>query len=177
MAIPRLLLIVLLTYVPHASASGLSPREIAKAFYAWVIKHDGGGLPSDSALKAAEPIISSELRLLLRKAQMVERRCVAKAPPDMKPPIFEGSLFVDNYEGATRVISMDLHSAEAGILVASQLEFKDPRWQVEAITWKDQLMLVQEKGKWVVADTNGTAKSKSLVVTLKDYLRAFSPKC
>lgn len=169
MGIFKLLLVVLLMHTQLASATDLSPREVAASFYSWVIKRAGGGLPSNSALKAGRPMMSSELFHLLLKAKAVEKRCVARTPSDMKPPIFEGSLFVDNYEGTTRVISMDLLPTDSGILVSSRLEFKDPRWDVEAINWPDQLTLVQENGKWVVGDIKGPESKKSLIVILTDY--------
>jgi hypothetical protein len=49
--------------------------------------------------------------------------------------IFEGSLFVDNYEGTTKVKSIELQQIGLGILVTSHLEFKDPRWEFDAIDW------------------------------------------
>lgn len=172
MNILKLLLIVLLIHSSLANASDSSPTAVAQAFYTWVIKHDGGGLPSKSALKMGEPFISNELLHLLRKAKVIEKRCVATTPKDLKPPIFEGSLFVDNYEGATRVISMDSQVTDAGILISSQLEFKDPRWNIEAVNWTDQLTLIRERRKWVVSDIKGPASSKSLIAHLKDYIRA-----
>lgn len=172
MGIFKLLLVVLLMHTQLATASDLPPKEVATSFYSWVIKRAGGGLPSNSALKAGEPVMSSELVRLLRKAKAVEKRCVATTPSDMKPPIFEGSLFVDNYEGATRVISMDLHPTDTSILVSSRLEFKDPRWDVEAINWSDQLTLVRENGKWVVGNIKGPGSNKSLIVILTGYIHA-----
>lgn len=171
MGILKLLPIVLLACTPLASAADASAGHAANAFYSWVIKHGRSGLPSNAALKAGEPFISDELVHLLRNAKIVERRCVATTPPDMKPPIFEGSLFVDNYEGTTRIISIDWQETGAGILVSSRLEYKDPRWNVDAVSWPDQLILVREKGKWVVGDIKGPERSKSLTATLKEYLR------
>lgn len=172
MNVLKLLLITLLIYIPSAPASDLRPKNVAKSFYLWVIKNDKGGLPSSSALKAGEPFISTEILRLLRKAKIVERRCVANTPPDLKPLIFEGSLFVDNYEGTTRIISIDWQETDAGIVVSSHLEYKDPRGNAEAVAWPDQLMLIREKGKWVVGDIKGPKRSKSLAAMLEEYTRA-----
>jgi hypothetical protein len=172
MAMFKLVLAILLLNMPSANASSSHPRDIAESFYTWLIKYDGGGLPSQTALKAIEPNISRELLTLLRKATAVEKRCVASTPRNLKPMIFEGSLFVDNYEGTTKVKSMELEQIGLGILVTSHLEFKDPRWEVDAIDWTDQLLLIQESEKWVVGDTKPPGSPNSLVRKLKKYIRA-----
>ena len=67
---------------------------------------------------------------------------------------------------------IDWQETDAGIVVSSRLEYKDPRGNVEAVAWPDQLMLIREKGKWVVGDIKGPKRSKSLTAMLEEYTRA-----
>jgi hypothetical protein len=174
MAVAKLLFVLLLMQATLASASVSTPKEVANAFYAWVIQYDHGGLPSESALKAGEDLLSTELTRLLRATKATEDRCVALTPADMKPPIFEGSLLVGNYESATKVISMRVRPSAGGVSVLSRLEYRyqkqDSTW--DAVHWRDRLLLVRENGNWVVSDSQWQMKNRSLVVTLKDYIHA-----
>jgi hypothetical protein len=161
-------LFLVLLIAPACKAAQLSPTQVANSFYAWV-SAGGGGVPTEKELKPATVFLSGRFSALLRKSLVAEERCVKATPPDLKPPIFEGNLFVDNYEGLTKVISMSVRRQHGQAIVTARLAYADSAWPARVYRWTDQLTLVTEGGKWVVDDVGGRRRRPPLSAILKKY--------
>lgn len=151
-------------------AAEQSPIELSRNFYAWVEQYGGGGLPSKQALKSADGYFSHELTQLLHAALIAEARCVKNAPPDMKPPLFEGNLFVTNEEGFSKIVSIKEHRSTNRSVVQARLEYSylgpDGR---KSHQWTDRLILGKENSRWIIQDIAEPKKSPWLLAALKKY--------
>ena len=163
--------IVLLSAVciPFHSAIAHTPIDTAQSFYKWLIEHDGGGIPSEKRMKHGETLLSGELKRLLRAAAATERRCIATTPNDLKPLIFEGSGFVENYEGLSHIDSLRFVRQNGRNLIFSRLSYLSAGApKSETHHWNDQLELVWENGKWVVS--NSGKGDRSVIKQLRHYV-------
>jgi hypothetical protein len=158
-------LLCALLFAPASEGATLPPTAVAHNFYAWAMTV-GGGIPSSQELLRARGLLSARFSELLRASLGAEERCVKATPPDLKPPIFEGNLFVDNYEGLTKVLSLTQKRQHGKTIVSAHLAYAEPGSPAHVYKWTDRLTLVMENGKWVIDDSG--AKS-SLSATLKKY--------
>jgi hypothetical protein len=90
--------------VVHLSgfATQRNARGRSRGFYRWVISYQGAGLPSPEQRKQLTRMLTADFVQLLAAASETESRCVAGLPRNMKGDIWEGNLFVNNYEGGYR---------------------------------------------------------------------------
>ena len=91
--------------------------------------------------------ISGLPRGAARKAQA---RC-EKANPGDKPPWVEGDMFSGNFEGFTRFNVPDTGTAR-GERTGFLVEFEYAAGRGQKVTWKDELVLIEEHGRWVIDD-------------------------
>jgi hypothetical protein len=155
----RLLSCVLFLAATIAFAAPPDDGPAAKAaqdFYAWVLAHPDLGLPRGKNLHALEPMLTRALAGLLRRAIAAEDGYAKAAPKDEKPDMFEGDMFVDNYEGATEVSLAKPESTPAGARVEAKFFYVDPRFPkahpFRTVAWTDHAVLVHRSGHWLVDD-------------------------
>jgi len=154
-----------LLFTPACLAATLPPTAVANNFYAWTMTV-GGGIPSAKQLQQTSGFFSVRLIDLLRTSLAAEERCVKATPPDLKPPIFEGSLFVDHYEGLTKVLSLKKARQHGKVIITARLAYVEPRSPKNVYRWTDRLFLIMENGNWVIDDI---ATKSSLSAILKKY--------
>jgi hypothetical protein len=84
-------------------AATTQPEITTQAFYGWVLSHPATSLPSPEERKQLAAFMDPAFIDLLRQTSAAEQHCIAMTPIGNKGNIFEGNLFVGNYEGATEV--------------------------------------------------------------------------
>jgi len=162
---------MILSTASSVNAATSSPKDFANDFYQWTIKYDAGGLPSEENLKSAHGLFSKELEDLLRASLIAEKRCVKNAPPDIKPPLFEGSIFVRNYEGLSKVIALEERHSGKDVTIVAKLAYVNPKSRFsQPYQWTDNLILSLENGRWVVKDIAEPGKKPWLLHDLKRYI-------
>ncbi|MFZ6749019.1 hypothetical protein [Undibacterium sp. Ren11W] len=147
-----------------------APTRVAAEFYEWVIGHDGGGLPKESDLKSLKKILSTDLVYLLHASLAAEERCAALAPRDIKPLMFEGSIFVGNYESLTKVISLDEKKVDEKFIINARLRNSNPKDATDIIDWLDSVTLIRENDKYVISNIEYANSKRTLVKILKKYI-------
>jgi hypothetical protein len=166
----------------HLSALRASetPEAAAEAFYRWVIVAEPGGLPSAAQRKELARLLTPDFVKLLAATSEAERRCVAGLPPDMKGDIWEGNLFVSNYEGATEVWYGESRTEGRDVIIEANLlgaDDKRPKGDRNRIyVWRDSVRLSKTKEGWLVADvlvgeSFNDSQRTPLTKTLRDYVK------
>jgi hypothetical protein len=150
-----------------------------------VLTHDVVGLPSQAQREQLQRLLTSDFVRVLEEAEKAQERCTANVPEDMKPDIWEGSLFVTNYEGANEVWYGDKNVKRQDTLIQVNLLDIDPSRKkgdrYRAIVWSDSVMLRKLKQGWVVADVmrgdspNSSAR-KSVIGMLRKYIDVDCPR-
>jgi hypothetical protein len=179
----RYLLFALLVIV-HLSVSAASdtPEAAAEAFYRWVLaqKYGGGGLPSPQQRKQLARLLTENFVQDLAATSKAERQCVDITPQDMKPPIWEGNIFVGNYEGATEVAYGEPHvdgrEAMIGVDLVSVMTNFTQGDRRRSVFWRDRVKLRKEKRGWLVADVIRN-ESGSLTEELRKYVNEEGREC
>lgn len=176
--LPALLAIVHLS----ASAANDTPEAAAEAFYRWVLsqKYGGGGLPSPQQRKQLTWLLTADLVQDLVATSEAERQCTDVTPQDMKPPVWEGSIFVGNYEGATEVAYGEPHvdgrEAMIGVDLVSVYGYFPRGDRRRSIFWHDRVKLQKGKRGWLVADVIRN-ESGSLTKELHKYVNEEGREC
>lgn len=177
----RYLLLALLAIV-HLSVSAASdtPEAAAEAFYRWVLSQKYGGLPSPQQRNQLTRFLTEDFVRYLAATSKAERQCVAVTPPDMKPPIWEGNIFVGNYEGAVEAWYGEPHAEGREVIIGVDLLDVDDRLpkghKNRAIAWHDSVKLRKEKQGWLVADLI-RKDSGSLTAELRKYVNKEGREC
>jgi len=163
-----------------AFAASETPEAAAEAFYRWVISYRSGGLPSAVQRQQLARILTPELVKLLAAASETERRCVARLPPDMKGNVWEGNLFVSNYEGATEVWYGESRAVGRDVIIDANLLDVDDKLpkgdRYRTYIWQDSVRLRKTKQGWLVADVQrgeaaGTPRTETLTKMLVNYIK------
>ena len=171
MRILAIAIVMILSTASSVHAAVSSPKDVANDFYQWTIKYGAGGLPSEEKLKSGHGLFSKELEDLLHASLIAEKRCVKNAPPDIKPPLFEGSIFVSNYEGLSKVVALEARHSGKDVVIAAKLAYINPGSQCSRpYRWTDNLILSLENGNWVVKDIAAPGKKPWLLHELKNYV-------
>jgi hypothetical protein len=135
-------------------AAPLDPRATAQAFYEFYLQQRMSGLPSPEQTRTLKSLLSNELLSAIERARSEQAEFIGQNP-DEKPPWIEGDLFSSLYEGAHsyRVIQVDETPTETRVLI--HLEHRDDASAAASpatTEWRDRLLLIQENGRWVIAD-------------------------
>lgn len=133
------------------------PAEIvARATYAWAIKHAGTGLPDAGKQAELAALLTPELLELVSQGRASEERCAAFTPEDEKPPLYEADLFVDTYEGAQEVAlvksTIDANSASFDARLFTVMDNFPVAHRFRVVTWQDTLKLRLVDAGWRVDD-------------------------
>jgi hypothetical protein len=130
-----------------------SPEEDAvRQFYAAYQKQHFSGLPDAKQLTALSRHLSSGLKALIRKAQAEQARC-SKAQPDEKGPWIEGDMFTSSFEGFTSLLTVEPVPAPKAAATAREVRLTFEYVENgQKVTWKDDVVLHQEAGRWVIDD-------------------------
>ncbi len=140
-------LLVAATLCASRAAAQQSPREAASEFYALVVREDPSGLPDEAEMRLFRPRLSRGLRALFARAYR-ERERAARERPDEKPPHVDGCLFSCSFEGPKRFeVGRPRVSGRFAYVAVEQ--GAEPGGGVE---WTDTLVLVRERGRWLVWD-------------------------
>jgi len=129
------------------AAAQQAPREVAKGFYQLVVGEAPSGLPDEREMRLFTPYLSRGLRTFFARAAK-ERDEAMRAHPDEKPPFVDGSLFSCAYEGPKRF-------SLGGVKVSGRFAYVAVRQDAgpgENVEWTDTLVLVRERGRWLVWD-------------------------
>jgi hypothetical protein len=171
----------------HLSAIGGSntPEAAAEVFYQWVLTHHVAGLPSPAQRQQLRHLLTSDFLHVLEEAEKAQDRCIAKTPEGMKPDIWEGSLFVTNYEGANEVWYGDKNVGRQDTIIQVTLLDIDPSRKkgdrYRAIIWSDSVRLRKSKQGWLVADvmhgdSPNASERESLIGMLRKYIEVDCPR-
>jgi hypothetical protein len=171
----------------HLSAFGASdtPEAAAEAFYRWVLTHRVVGLPSPAQQQQLRGLLTPGFIRVLKEADLAQERCTANVPEGMKPNIWEGSLFVTNYEGANEVWYGDKNIEQQHTILQVNLIDIDPSRKkgdrYRAIVWSDSVRLRKVKQGWLVADvTRGdspnSSERESVIGMLRKYIDVDCPR-
>jgi hypothetical protein len=130
------------------AARGSSPNEVASRFYRAYLKLKIDGLPNDAQYKVIAPLLSSDLRRLIRIARNKQAKFIAEHP-DEKPPWIEGAIFSSLFEGAHsfRLGPATIRGGRAWVPV--HLEYREGK---DSARWTDILALVQTRDGWRIRD-------------------------
>ncbi|MBW7982348.1 DUF3828 domain-containing protein [Enterobacillus tribolii] len=137
---------------PDMTCPSASTQGTAQGFYnIYIPRRYGGGLPDESLLFAIRPYISDALYRALDQAKQRQRAQIA-ANPGEKPDFTEGDLFSSLFEGPERaVVIPENKSADTPGVVTLPVDFY--RQETEHVNkWEDAVVLVQERGCWVIDD-------------------------
>ena len=130
----------------HVAAQN-SPRKVAFQFYTLVVREDPSGLPDTPEMQLLKPYLSRSLRSLFSRAQ-TEQTKFMRANPEEKPPYVDGCLFSCLYEGPKRFrLGKPIISGRFAYIKVKQSAEPDGDFE-----WSDTLVLVKEKGHWLVWD-------------------------
>lgn len=179
-------LIVLLATV-HLSAFGASdtPEAAAEAFYRWVLTNKVVGLPSPTQRQQLRHLLTPDFLRVLDEAEKAQDRCIAITQEDMKPNIWEGSLFVTNYEGASEVWYRGKNVERQHTIIQVTLLDIDPSRKkgdrYRAITWSDSVRLRKLRQGWLVGDvmrgdSPNSSERESVVGMLRKYIDVDCPR-
>jgi hypothetical protein len=103
----------------------------------------------------------------------------------MKPDIWEGSLFVTNYEGANEVWYGNKGIERQDVIIQVNLLGLDPSRKkgdkYRAILWSDKVRLRKLKHAWLVADvmrgdSPNSSERESLIGMLRKYIDVDCPR-
>lgn len=168
-----------------AYLDGRTPADLATAdgvvrgFYAFVLTQKPSGLLSPAEQEMIKKYLSPTLADLMARAWHIEQTCVRRTPPDVKPPLFEGSQLVGNYEGATEVVVGAVKTRSGRATVESRLFDIDPKQpkghEHRVFAWTDRLKLSMESGRWAIDDVlRGSIRDDgydSLARSLRKFIR------
>lgn len=166
---PRMLLATvvasaILTAAP-AVAAATTPELTVQRFYRWLLARSGVALPTVQERAELARFLTAEFIELLAQTSAAEARFIAATPAGDKPPLFEGSLFVGNYEGASEVAYGAVHRAGRTATVDVDLMYIEPRWpkghKWRAVAWRDRIKLYADREKWAVGDVIMRGRSLS----------------
>lgn len=171
----------------HLSAFGASdtPEAAAEAFYRWVLTHDVVGLPSPAQRQQLRRLLTPDFLHVLEEAEKAQDRCTANVPAGMKPDIWEGSLFVTNYEGANEVWYGDKNVERQDTIIQVTLLDIDPSRKkgdrYRAIAWSDSVRLRKLKQGWLAADvmrgdSPNSSERESVIGMLRKYIAVDCPR-
>jgi hypothetical protein len=171
----------------HLSASGANdtPEAAAEAFYRWVLTHKVVGLPSPAQRQELRRLLTPDFLHVLQEAEKAQVRCTATVPEGMKPNIWEGSLFVTNYEGANEVWYGDKNVERQDTTIRVNLLGIDPSRKkgdrYRAIVWSDSVRLRKLKQWWLVADvmrgdSPNSSGRESVIGMLHKYIDVDCPR-
>lgn len=184
----RTCLLILLTALGSLTAHAatkqgetISEREsTTQAFYGWVLSHGGTSLPSPTERRQLAAFMDVAFVSLLKETAAAEQRCIAATPIGNKGNIFEGSLFVDNFEGATEVAYGATRQKGHNAYVDVVLMYTEQRFpkghKYRSFAWQDRLKLSFDGHRWWVSDVI-KGKTRSLSDELKNYIVEDSKHC
>jgi hypothetical protein len=171
----------------HLTASGAidTPEAAAEAFYRWVLTHQVAGLPSSAQRQQLRRLLTPDFLHVLEEAEKAQDRCTVNVPEDMKPNIWEGALFVTNYEGANEVWYGNKNVERQDTIIQVNLLDVDPSRKkgdrYRAIVWSDSIRLRKLKQGWLVADvmrgeSPNSSERESVIGMLRKYIDVDCPR-
>jgi hypothetical protein len=129
------------------AAAQQSPREAATEFYTLVVREAPAGLPDEAEMRLFRPRLSRSLLPLFARARK-EQASAMREHPDEKPPYVDGSIFSCLFEGPKRFkVGRPKISGRFAYVPVEQGAEPDA-----GPTWTDTLVLVKERGRWLVWD-------------------------
>jgi hypothetical protein len=179
----KLLVIFLLVFahpivhsIAQAQEQALAPQEISvrNAVLAFYQMSKGG---RNREMEAS--LISEELHALLQLAKAMEGRSareikVSDHPTD-KPLLLEGALFTPDYEGFSRLVSIENIRQEKGAYLADVKLIYDHATPPYA--WTDTAVIILEDERWKVDDVLFHDSTSSETNSVKQNLRNFAGIC
>jgi hypothetical protein len=161
-------------------AATTQPEITTQAFYGWVLSHPATSLPSPEERKQLAAFMDPAFIDLLRQTSAAEQHCIAMTPIGNKGNIFEGNLFVGNYEGATEVAYGATRRKGKIAYVNVDLMYTDGRFpkghKYGSFAWRDRLELRFDGRRWRVSDII-MRTTQSLSAELKKYIAEDSTQC
>jgi hypothetical protein len=155
-------------------------ESTTQAFYGWVLSHPATSLPSQAEREQLAAFMSPAFIDLLRETSAAEQRCIAATPIGNKGNIFEGRLFVGNFEGATEVAYGATRQKGRNAYVDVALMYTEKRFpkghKYRSVAWNDRLKLSFDGHRWWVSDVI-KGKTQSLSDELKKYIVEDSMHC
>ncbi len=125
-----------------------TPRATVQRLYRMVIEKNLSGLPSRREVRWLRPLLSSSLLQLFERARKIQTDYVRRFPEN-KPPLIEGCLFSCSFEGPRQFkIDRVERPGRFMLVTVSQSDSKE----ANTFSWFDTVVLVRERGKWVVWD-------------------------
>lgn len=150
--------------------------ESLERFYQLVMATDVDGLPSKEVMEQLKPLISSRLRDALLKAQDAEDRHKLETQGTV-PPLFEGPVFLGAWEGAQRIIKMTPESVNGQVSYLVTFLVRHAQGKEPTDFWTDRVILVEEKGHWVVQDLVLQANAASTDLPTLSYNLQHADRC
>ncbi len=130
------------------STNKSTPLSAARQFYRLYLQLKMSGLPNEKDFQALAPLLTPELRRLIKAADK-EQEEYAQKFPDNKPPWIEGDLFSSLYEGAT---SFKLGKAQVRGEYAEVTAHLVNNEGKPPARWTDLLVLKRTRDGWLVDD-------------------------
>lgn len=143
--------ILLAVFSASPSSARNNPQTAVHDFYAAYAKLPPGGLPRGRQLATLRPFLSNRLYRLIVAAGRYDGQ-FARRHPDEKPPFVDGDFFTSNIEGATRFTVGAAKKHRAGYRVSISFEYRDPQAASKPLRWDDAVIVVRERGRFVVDD-------------------------
>jgi hypothetical protein len=131
-----------------APAAPETPMEAAKRWYAVLDSLGVHTVPEPAALELLRPYMTDTLVQLMQRAHAV-RDSVRGLVPREKPPFVDGELFASLFEGYTETHAQATRVVGDTALVI--MAFTNDT-QTPTVRWTDTVVVVRERGGYVVAD-------------------------
>jgi hypothetical protein len=133
----------------EATPAQASPETAVNAFYSLRIASRTQGTPSVEQLEQLAPHISEELRALLEQALLQHHRIASRTVQSQRTFV-EGDLFSSLFDGPTSFVAQGTEHRPSGEYMVSVL--LKSSYQLPILSWTDRVKVIQENGRYVVAD-------------------------
>jgi hypothetical protein len=126
-----------------------TPETAVLTFYSQRIASGIQGTPSVDQLERLAPYISAELRTLLEEA-LLQHHKISSHSIQSKRTFVEGDLFSSLFDGPTSFATKETRQGARGSYIVT-VQLMSAK-QLPALKWTDQVTVIEEDGRFVVAD-------------------------
>jgi Protein of unknown function (DUF3828) len=155
------------------TAKSSTPDAVARQFYRWNIERTSNGLgtPSIEQIKPIADLLDPSLLKAFHQAKVVESCVIKLTLANNKPDLFEGHLFVNNYDGIDNINSLKVSATKNSATVTASLS-------LQSSSWTDRLKLNRKSGRWQIVDIEFESKiGKKLTNILAGYVQKYQLTC
>lgn len=140
--------VLLITAGACGKAEDATPADVAMQLFVTLEVSGVQAVPDDRTLPGLQPYLSDSLRALLVSTRQ-RRDAAAAAAPVGAPPAAEGDPFSSLPEGRNRYAAKQTLARGDTALVLMEFTYDA---QKPVVSWSDTLVIVRQRGRYVVDD-------------------------